>query len=391
MPKSVVPTGGFRIDGALGLGAGWDSNALRVDPSARQPHAGVVRLAPRLRAYIPEPGAIGLDLGAGALIQLYEPSPQDLTVSAASAVDLDLALIIGPKAQVSVVAYDWMRRDFQAEDAALIRPAPHVRNTAGILLRWRATHGLRLEAGYELGVARFDTRTEADTTGHEGQLQLAWTFAKAGETWLRVAAGVHDFDDPRPGTEASLAPTRAVFGIAGYMNAALLGLLEVGYGDSLSEPGPRYQSVIGRAALIWRFSETAYFGFGYARDFHPSSWAGQYRTDRVYLRGGFRAGARVGLSFETDYTFIQHGPRPAVDSLEFVSHEARDGQRVRASADITVELLSWLRAKARWDIGFLHSSFRVQRLETSGLAYASTLMVWRYLRQRATLDLEVSF
>ncbi len=376
------------VRGSLGLGSGWDSNAPRQDNSHETPHAAVMRFTPRFTLNLPHQRLFGVALEVKAMIPFYLPNPAAvLSEGGGTDVSTELAVTVGARKVFAGIVYHSLRRSLEPDDATVVWPSPHVENIAGLLFRGYFKAGLRLEGRYELMLNDFD-EASFERSAHLGLLQLAWGFSARAETWLRISSGISSFDNPTPGQDAEALPTRAVVGIAGYMNRTLLGILEAGYGDSLSDRGPRYQSGIGRAALIWRFTPTDYFGFGYVRDFRPSSWAGQYGEDRVYLRFGFRPIDRVAIEVDGSYTLMSFGPREPQSASEFISHRRREGEGVKTHIEISVDLTSWLRLHARYDLELLESEFRVQRIDRVAQGFESQLMLWQLFRQRAGVDLE---
>ncbi len=172
-----------------------------------------------------------------------------------------------------------------------------------------------MDLGYNFYFDLFDKDTGLeymDAFSHQPALKIKWKFFPKTAFVIESSMDMRTYPNKKTVNNVTLSNQnqtgiRAMAGLMGLMTPRLSVTLEAGYGDTLSDKGGNYRSIIGRFELTYDFNLQSKASLGYSRDFQPASLYGYYGIDKVYARLSYLFAGRLQLNLEGTFSYELFG------------------------------------------------------------------------------------
>lgn len=294
--------GPVRIDAALRVEGGYNTNLYRAADAAARQGALQLNLNPRLRASTVSPNLVAFQSGLSFMWSQYV-GDADVSRQSSENISADLELRFNPNGVVSVAPRDTLRRTSRAAFGGAGRPFKSTENTFELevgLHPGGANRTSRLGLSGSLTgfhqLWRYDGFPSLDKNGFGGRLELKYNFLPKTAFFLNAMvmsiineraeieqAESVDVDTGFARSNPDSTPIRATAGLAGLLLPRMGALVSVGFGrTSYRGPGgfSLTQPVVQLRVDGYLSEQTTVFG-DYQYNFADGVVEDAYRYHRV--------------------------------------------------------------------------------------------------------------
>ncbi len=325
--------GETRLHLGLGIEGGYDTNVNYQSSKYAYPDA-TLHIKPGLKLQTPPKGILfelGSEIDAVKYFGIDNSKTTDYSTFNA---DANVNLTINPQGQVKLSLLDIFSRNNDPR-SDVIGNFNRTTNSAGGALQYTPSGGaFEIETGYKFYFDLFDKDTGLsylDSLSHQPYMNIKWKFFPKTAFVIDASMDARSYpnkynENGKTFTNQDQMGIRATTGIMGLMTPRLSTTLKVGYGDTLSDKGSNYRSVIGQFELAYDFNVQSRAQFGYTRDFKPVSIYGYYGEDRVYARLAYLLAGRIMLNLGGAFAYQLFGTPVVEDNM------------LRGNTDLVLEL-----------------------------------------------------
>lgn len=302
--------GETRLHLGLGIEGGYDTN-VNYQPSVHSYPDATLHIKPKLKLQTPPKGILfelGGDIDAVKYFGIDNSQTADYSTLNA---DANLSLTINPQGQLKLILSDLFSRNNDPRSDA-IGNFNRTTNSAGGALNYIPSGGaFEIETGYRFYFDLFDNETGLsymDAISHQPYINIKWRFFPKTAFVINASMDARSYPnqfnkDGVTFTNQDQMGVRASTGLMGLMTPRLSTILKAGYGDTFSNKGSNYRSVIGQFELTYDFNIQSRAQLGYTRDFKPASLYGYYGEDKVYARLVYLFAGRIMLNLSGSFAY----------------------------------------------------------------------------------------
>ena len=376
------------LETALAVGAGFDSNPLRLSPEQGPQGAPVLRMIPSLRIETMRSKTLAFLLVAQG--EVISPVGT-LETSAASEFSGELRLGLWPRGPLTITFSERLNRTAYSPDVSFVDPLATLSNRVGLDLATRTAFPLYAGAGYSYEVIG-SARNSANHDRHTFSSFLGWEFARHAHLSISAIYMLlrWEREDERE-VRLDHEPLTLTIAIDGHAGQSWWGRLAAGYSDA---SGPGVKHLVGVMEMGWE-RPTGGATIGFERRVQPSFYGRYYATWSGYAGGHFTAGpagrGRTHFDIHGSFGLAVFGPFQPTRDTDFASHEVRTGQLISGAMRLEVEALPWLRIGVHYEADVVVSNFRWQRVRPTTDGFETDILVWHYQRHTAWLSMSVIF
>lgn len=380
--------GPVRLDAALRLEGGYNTNVFRATDDAGRSGALQLNINPRLRASTVSPGLVAFNSGVSFVWSQFVGNA-DLRRQSAEAVNADIELRFNPNGLVSVAPRDTLRRSSRASFGPAGRPFKSTENTFELEV---ALHPGGANRSSRLGLSgsltgfhqlwRYDRFPTLDKNGFGGRLELKYNFLPKTAVFLNAMVmtilnesnEIRQAQDLETGTNFTRAnpdstPIRLSAGLTGLLLPRLGLLVSAGYGRTAYRgPGSfTFGQPIIQVRLDGYLTQRSTVYGDYQYNFADGVVEDAYRYHRAAVGTDVNAGL---LSTGAEIAYQRSRFETAVAQFNDCENNERLDSSVEGTAELGLNPNRFFSTGARYTVEYRDSTCRQTSLETgaSGLA-----------------------
>jgi len=205
---------------------------------------------------------------------------------------------------------------------------------------------LSVDLGYGWSRDMFEEMSSVDKSLHEIALRAKWDFFPRTSVYLNGSTTITRYDEVATlnGVEIgrwNSMPLRVEAGMNGYVTSRFFTTLGAGYGNSMHDKGPTYNSALARVAFGYEIPDVFVGQVGYVRGFSDSLFGNFVASDALTLAGQVRLWQMVDLDVEANYRFLTYGDSPTAAGVTY-SDKNRKDQMLDVEALLSLNFLRYL-------------------------------------------------